>query len=579
MKLSLFWRITLPLVVLFGISTLLFTWFFTKTTQDFALQSLTNTLQSEAELLGSQVATVESQADLQELVSRFSKTLGPRVTVITANGTVLADSEADIERMDNHANRPEILEALESGIGTEVRYSNTLGVDLLYVAISKTKENGDPILIRFAEPIQDIQEQTREVRRALLFGYLGVIVIMIIVMMAITRRTLKPVNELTKAADNLARGDFSTIPHSNSRSEIGVLANDFGAMAIQLRDQIEVNKRERVTLQTIIHQLLDAVIVVDRTGAISLINPAAKRFFNVVEEEVEGKSLAQTIQFYQVIELWQKTLKSGKPQTINLDIRHEQKNYQGMSVLFEGAEPGAVMLLFQDLSRQKNLEQMRTDFVSNVSHELRTPLASLQALTETLQDGAINDPPAARRFLSMMEIEIAKLTQMVVELLELSRIESGRVPMIKVPVEIRALLENSAARMRPQAERAGIRLEVICNESNPLVLADSERLEQVLVNLIHNALKFTPTGGSITLSAEELLGEVCIHVIDTGSGISDEDLPRIFERFYKTDKSRSSGGTGLGLSIARHVVEAHGGRIWVKSEVNKGSMFSFTLPK
>jgi two-component system phosphate regulon sensor histidine kinase PhoR len=224
------------------------------------------------------------------------------------------------------------------------------------------------------------------------------------------------------------------------------------------------------------------------------------------------------------------------------------------------------------------LETVRRDFISNLSHELRTPLASLKALTETLQEGALDDPPAARRFLGRIETEVDALTQMATELLELSRIESGQVPLEFKPVPAASLLASAEERMRAQAERAGLALRLVPPPENVEVRADPPRLEQVFVNLIHNAIKFTPPGGEVTLSVQVQGRFVCFKVEDTGAGIPAEDLDRVFERFYKTDPARSSGGTGLGLSISRHLVEAHGGRIWVESTEGKGSRFFFTIP-
>jgi two-component system, OmpR family, phosphate regulon sensor histidine kinase PhoR len=240
--------------------------------------------------------------------------------------------------------------------------------------------------------------------------------------------------------------------------------------------------------------------------------------------------------------------------------------------------PGGSLLLIQDLTRLRRLETVRRDFISNISHELRTPLASLRALAETLQAGALDDPPAARRFLDRMQTEVDALTQMVHELLELSRIESGRLTLDFKPVGASELLSSASERMHMQAERAGLTLRVETADSLPKIRADTARLEQVLVNLIHNSVKFTKPGGEIVLLAKAINGAVRFAVKDTGVGIPLDDLPRIFERFYKSDRSRAGGGTGLGLSIARHIVESHGGLIWVDSIEGQGSTFFFTIP-
>ncbi len=300
--------------------------------------------------------------------------------------------------------------------------------------------------------------------------------------------------------------------------------------------------------------------------------------FGIEEARAVGASLIEGVRHHAIVELWERARQSHVPQDGEVEILPDHRFLQVVLTPLGRESGNALLLVFHDLTRERRVERVRRDFVSNVSHELRTPLASLKALVETLQEGALEDPPAAQRFLRQMEVEIDNLTQMVRELLELSRIESGLVPLQRKSVSPCDILRRGAERMHLQAERAGLTLEMDCPEDVPQVLADAERIEQVLVNLIHNAIKFTPPGGRITLGAAQEGGSVRFWVRDTGIGIPPEDLERIFERFFKTDRSRSGEGTGLGLSIARHIVEAHGGRIWAESQVQQGSTFSFTLP-
>jgi two-component system phosphate regulon sensor histidine kinase PhoR len=267
-------------------------------------------------------------------------------------------------------------------------------------------------------------------------------------------------------------------------------------------------------------------------------------------------------------------------ETVEIPTRHQ---YLQLVVIPDQHTSGS-LLLVQDLTRVRRLETVRRDFVSNLSHELRTPLASLKALTETLQDGALDDPPAARRFIDQIQIETDAMTQMATELLELSRIESGRLTLDLKPASAFDLLSSASERMQLQTERAGLSLRVECADDLPKVNIDSQRLEQVLVNLIHNAVKFTKLGGEVVLEAEAGNGEapyedvIRFAVRDTGIGIPAEDVSRIFERFYRVDKSRTGSGTGLGLSIAKHIVEAHNGKIWAESIEGRGSTFFFSIP-
>lgn len=331
---------------------------------------------------------------------------------------------------------------------------------------------------------------------------------------------------------------------------------------------------ERARLATVLDQMTDGVLIADAQGLVQFANPAAGKLFQT--SNPIQRSLTEVIRNHQLVEAWRRCQQTRELQSESVEVptRHQ---YLQLVVIPDQHASGS-LLLVQDLTHIRRLETVRRDFISNLSHELRTPLASLKALTETLQDGALDDPPAARRFIDQIQIEVDALTQMVTELLELSRIESGRLNLDLRPVAPYDLLDSASRRMQLQAERAGLSLRVECADDLPKVKIDTQRLEQVLVNLIHNAHKFTPAGGEVILGAEAGLGEIRFAVQDTGIGIPFEDVGRIFERFYRVDKSRAGGGTGLGLSIAKHIVEAHGGKIWAESVEGKGSIFYFTIP-
>jgi two-component system phosphate regulon sensor histidine kinase PhoR len=331
---------------------------------------------------------------------------------------------------------------------------------------------------------------------------------------------------------------------------------------------------ERGRLATVLEQMTDGVLIADSQGIVQFANPAAGRLFQT--SDPSNRSIAEVVRHHQLVEAWRRCQLTRQLQTesVELPTRHQ---YLQLVVIPDKHSSGS-LLLAQDLTRIRRLETVRRDFISNLSHELRTPLASLKALTETLQDGALDDPPAARRFINQIQIEVDALTQMVTELLELSRIESGRFTLDLKPVAPSNLLISASKRMALQAERANLSLRVECSDDLPQVNMDLQRLEQVLVNLIHNAVKFTRPGGEIVLLASKSKDQVRFAVRDTGIGIPQEDVSRIFERFYRVDKSRTGSGTGLGLSIAKHIVEAHGGKIWAESVERQGSTFYFTIP-
>ncbi len=340
---------------------------------------------------------------------------------------------------------------------------------------------------------------------------------------------------------------------------------------------------EHDRLAAVLEQMTDGVLIADAAGSVQFSNPAARRLFG--SGDTNGRTVTEVMRYHQLVEAWRRCQETRELQSESLEVPARRQFLQ-LIVVPDRGRSGS-LLFVQDLTRVRRLETIRRDFISNISHELRTPLASLKALTETLQDGALSDPEAGPGFLERIITEVDALTQMAQELLDLSRIESGQVKLDLEELAPNALLQSAADRMRMQAERAELRLDVDCAEDLPEVRADHGRLEQVLVNLIHNAVKFTHSGGSVVLSAERAdetdtdgptVSMVLFAVKDTGIGIPADDVPRIFERFYRVDKSRSGGGTGLGLSIARHIVEAHGGRIWADSVEGEGSTFYFTIP-
>ena len=331
---------------------------------------------------------------------------------------------------------------------------------------------------------------------------------------------------------------------------------------------------ERARLATVLDQMTDGVLIADAQGTIQFANPAAGKLFQA--SEPVNHSLTEVIRHHQLIEAWRRCQQTGELQSESVEVPMRHQYLQ--LIVIPDAHASGSLLLAQDLTRIRRLETVRRDFISNLSHELRTPLASLKALTETLQDGALDDPPAARKFIDQIQVEVDALSQMVTELLELSRIESGRLVLDLRPASPSDLLSSASQRMQLQAERAGLNLHVECENDLPKVKIDSQRLEQVLVNLIHNAVKFTRSGGEVVLGAEADVSEVRFAVRDSGIGIPREDVQRIFERFYRVDKSRAGSGTGLGLSIAKHIVEAHGGKIWAESIEGRGSAFYFSIP-
>jgi two-component system, OmpR family, phosphate regulon sensor histidine kinase PhoR len=517
--------------------------------------------------------------DLENATITYSKLLGTRVTIILPDGTVVGESQSNPGEMENHLQRPEIQAALTGGEGTATRISSTLGQQYLYAAVPVREKDGKVVAVtRLSMPLTEVDASINSLNRAILIATAIATLLAVLLTIFIANWTTLPVRRLTHSLKKLDTGEYSNLSAIKNADEVTKLNQAFNAMSQQLRTQIDELVGERTKLAAVLNNMADGILIAGEDGTVQLINPAAERMFKTTAKESIGKTLVEVVRHHQLVELWHRCKETGEPQTASYELSLEKIFVQAGAAPMDSGLPGAVLFVLQDLTRIRRLETLRRDFVSNVSHELRTPLASMKALTETLREGAIEDPPAAQRFLGRMDIEIDTLTQMVEELLELSRIESGRVPLEHRTVNPSDLVEKAIDRMILQAQRAGLTIEKQTQPDLAKVSVDINRMVQVIVNLLHNAIKFTPPGGSIQCGIEKHPEGVVFFVQDTGVGIDSESLPRIFERFYKADKARSGGGTGLGLSIARHLVEAHGGRIWAESETGKGTRVSFLLP-
>ena len=502
--------------------------------------------------------------------------------------------------MDNHLYRPEVQQALAEGQGSSLRFSRTVDYDMKYVAVPVEAEGRVVGFVRVALPLRQIEANLARLRRGIVSVALVIALGAAFLAVLIAERIARPVRQLTQVVQRMARGDLSARLLPVTHDEVGELTRSFNQMSDRLRGTIGTLIKERGRLAAVLDNMADGVLITDGEGHVRLINPTAARLLDVDEDIALGRPFALVTRDHRIISLWQECCEQGEEQFESVEVGHQGLFLQAIATPLRDAGPQACMVIFQDLTRVRRLETVRRDFVSNISHELRTPLASLKALVETLRSGALEDPPAAQRFLDRMETEVDALTQMVLELLELARIESGQVPFRLTPVAVGDVVGPPVERLRPQAERADLQLTVDLSPDLPLVLADAERAQRVVTNLVHNAIKFTPVGGRVRVSAfstqvssagtiqPETLnlepgslspGEwVVIGVEDTGVGIPADDLPRIFERFYKADRARSGGGTGLGLAIAKHIVQAHSGSIWAESVEGQGSTFYVALP-
>lgn len=517
-----------------------------------------------------------SDVSVNDVAKRLGKEVSARITVIDTSGVVLGDSAEDPATVENQANRPEVIQALAGGTGSSIRYSTALDNETMYVAVP-IAVNGQTVgVARVSLPLTQIGQSVGRANEAIILGSLIAAAAAILLALQVSKVTIDPVNRLTRMSRRMAEGELEQEIAVTTRDEVGELAHTFNRMASRLKQMVSLLTAERDRMATILSHMGDGIFVVDSAGRVTTANEAALRMFQLDEGQAKGHTFVQAVRDYELNEILQRCFKTRQQQVGTVETTPRKQFLRVIATPLE--DQSGCLLLIQDLTELRRLETVRRDFVANISHELRTPMASIKALAETLQEGAVDDPVLAKEFLVRIDTEVDKLTQMMQELGELSRIESGASPPQKRPFDISVAIEQAVGRLKAQADRAGLSLSTSIPASLPQALGDAGRVEQVLVNLVHNAIKFNPPQGKIEVSAEAEGDTIVVSVADTGVGITAEDISRIFERFYKVDRARAGGGTGLGLAIAKHIVEAHGGKIWVESTPGKGSTFRFTLP-
>jgi two-component system phosphate regulon sensor histidine kinase PhoR len=394
----------------------------------------------------------------------------------------------------------------------------------------------------------------------------------------ISRQIARPLHDLAAATRRIASGDFDQRVSPGRRDEPGQLVRAFNQMARQLRETVGAISEDRARLAAILDSMADGIILTDGEGNVRMVNRTVERLLGARRDTMNGKPLIETVRDYELSDVLKKCLETGQTQEVQFESTNLNRFLRAITMPVADSRGAGALILLQDLTELRGLQTMRRELIGNISHDFRTPLSGIKAMAETLEDGAIDEPAVARDFLTRIEAEVDRLTQMVAELTELSRIETGRTQLEREPVNINALVREVAAQLKPQAERQNLTLETRLTDALPEVPADRERLRQVIVNLMHNAIKFNRPGGSVLAASRADNASVTVEITDSGVGIPREDIPRIFERFYKADRSRSGQGSGMGLAIAKHIIESHGGQIRVSSVEGQGSTFSFSLP-
>jgi two-component system phosphate regulon sensor histidine kinase PhoR len=510
------------------------------------------------------------------------------VTVIARDGRVLGDSEVaveDLPRVENHAGRPEVQEALAGRIGRHLRTSATIGTPLLYVAVP-VEDGGHVIgVLRVALPLSVVTSSYAAIHRVMLVGGLVALLAACGIGLFVARRVTEPVVQMQAIARRMSDGDFTARVPVRSPDEIGALGRALNAMAARLREKIQDIEQEQAKTTAILDGMVEGVVAVDGRDTILLMNERVRAMFGLGPARGERKPFLEVIRNADLHRILHESRAAGEGSVSHHELRlaspiERRLQVNAVPLRLAPDETGVVMVL-HDVSELRRLEQVRTEFVANVSHELRTPLTAIQGYLETLLGGALEERANARRFLEIVFRHTERLGRLLNDLTDLSNIELGKVSLKLAPTRLDEVVESVLAIIGPKADAGRVALATDLPAALRPVLADRDRLAQILINLVDNAVKYTPDGGRVTVRASERAGGgVEIAVIDTGVGIPPGDLPRITERFYRVDRARSRelGGTGLGLAIVKHLVLAHGGELRIESEPPRGTTAYVTLP-
>ena len=577
-----------------AIIALLFTSFYfysNRILRDLFISSLGARIEREAALLAKTLPLgVEGDA-LDALTRNLSTELEARLTIISPRGRVLGDSAEASSSMENHETRPEVMEAITSGAGSSIRYSTTLGHDLLYRAILYGK-GSEKRVVRVSVPLAEIEHGARALARSLFIGMLAVSALGLTIALIFSRYLSRRLRRLVKFSHQVADGGspqnfFPTGKHD----EITFLEQRLNEMSEKIRDNIQQIVLEREKANSILRCMIEGVLVVDLKGRVLVINEQAKKMFQVpLGREVHGSSIAELSRHPEIIRIMQEVLEFDfEHLRYSKEIELDEGRWfrvNASDLRSESQEASGLILVFHDISEIKRIETARTDFVANVSHELRTPLTAIRGYVETLIQTPPRDPKEASNFLEIIERHSERLSRLIDDLLTLSDLESGKLSMARQPVNVTQVALRVLEVFSDQARKKGLKLHHTIEPGLPPLIGDFDRLQQLFINLVDNAVKYTPRDGVVTLKAFRLpdpvkgLAMVQVSVSDTGCGIPESNIPRLTERFYRVDKARSRelGGTGLGLAIVKHIVQAHQGTLRIESTAQVGTTVDVLLP-
>jgi two-component system phosphate regulon sensor histidine kinase PhoR len=586
-------KLTLTLVAFVGVAGLAAGLYLDKALEAFARESLEGRLVMVGRLLLDDaprwLLPTARREDVRDAVQRVRRSSGARATVIAADGRVVADSDVPMEewaQIENHGARPEVRAALAGRVGTGMRRSATVREPLVYVALPVVDQGRIVGTLRLALPLSAVTSSYAALQRVMLIGGLVALAVAAAIGVFVSRRITEPIVEMQRVARRMTDGDFAVRARMRSVDELADLGGALNVMAARLRDKIQDLEYEQGKVAAILDGMVEGVVAVDGRDHVLLMNERARAIFGLDQARGLGKPLLEVIRNADLHALLRASRggvdDSPAPHELRVPAAAGDRIIQMSAVpLALGTDERGVVMVLHDVTELRRLEQVRTEFVANVSHELRTPLTAIQGYLETLLGGALDEPEDAHRFLEVVFRHTERLGRLLNDLTDLSNIELGKVSLQLESLVLASVVESVLDIIRPRAEAAEVLLEQAIPDALPPVLADNDRLEQILINLVDNAVKYSPRGARVLVSAEVLDREtVQVAVVDSGVGIPAADLPRITERFYRVDKARSRalGGTGLGLAIVKHLVAAHGGQLRITSEVGRGTTVRFTLP-
>jgi two-component system phosphate regulon sensor histidine kinase PhoR len=557
-----------------------------------SLEAARATLFAEARLMARLVrpalAAGAPSDELDRLVDAAAGDVRARVTIIAPDGKVLADAElsgAALAAVENHANRPEIIEAREKGAGSSVRRSTTVNRDLLYGAVTIEQDGRLLGFSRVAYTLSDLEEQARQLQGAVAFALLVAFGITAALAMILIPPVMGSMKTIMDAAQRLAAGDLSARSHVQRSDELGELAHILNASADLLQERLDENARDQARIQAILSAMEDGVLAVDYRGTVLVANQTLCRGLDL--QDPLGRHYTEVIRQREVGAVIEDVLNTGERHVAEVEFVRVAQTFALTAVPFPGeaGAPHGAVLTFHDVTGRRRLEEIRRDFVANASHELRTPLTSIRGFVEALEDGALERPDTAERFLRKIRTHADRMTALLSDLLDLSRLESGQSPPIWEPVHAEEAAEDVLASFGSLARSSRVELRHM-DLGAPMVISDIDRVRRILEVLVDNAIKYTAArhadgGGEVEIvTGPGHKGGARLEVADNGPGIDAEHLPRVFERFYRVDKARSRelGGTGLGLSIARHLAEGMGASLTATSEPGRGTRFVLEVP-